>query len=85
MLQFQIKSYFCCLFKMWTVFFLFCVSVAHVSRGLSIQSAALILVSRLLGETQWSISSPLLPGLRADNDRWCSHPGGLTGLGHYAM
>lgn len=46
----------------------------------SVQSAALILVCRLLGETQWTISCLLLPGLRADNDRWCSHPGGLTGL-----
>lgn len=50
----------------------------------SIQSAAFILICRLLGETQWTISCLLLPGLRADNDRWCSHPGGLTGLGQRA-
>lgn len=50
----------------------------------SIQSAPLKLVCRLLGETQWTISCLLLPGLRADNDRWCSHPGGLTGLGQRA-
>lgn len=49
------------------------------------QPAALILVSRLLGETQWTISCQWLPGLRADNDRWCTHPGGLTGSGHRAM
>lgn len=48
------------------------------------QQPALILVCRFLGEPQWTISCLLLPGLRADNDRWCSHPGGLTGLGHRA-